>query len=132
MTPAITAVSKPNSRPESAAVPIAAPRMPRPQMATDPLLDATLAERRVLYPSAIVFRRAAFREIGGAACHYFDLHAESVSSAMIAAICNALAEPARPAKRLERFSLENIAKEYAALYMRLRQDAFSAVEMRKS
>jgi glycosyltransferase involved in cell wall biosynthesis len=74
----------------------------------------------------------AFREIGGAACHYFDLHAESVSSAMIAAICNALAEPARPAKRLERFSLENIAKEYAALYMRLREDAFSAVEMRKS
>lgn len=28
-------------------------------------VDATLAERRVLYPSAIVFRRAAFREIGG-------------------------------------------------------------------
>jgi glycosyltransferase involved in cell wall biosynthesis len=73
----------------------------------------------------------AFREIGGAACHYFDLHAESVSSAMIAAICNALAEPARSAKRLERFSLENIAREYAALYMRLTQDTFNAVEMRK-
>jgi glycosyltransferase involved in cell wall biosynthesis len=74
----------------------------------------------------------AFREIGGGACHYFDLHAESASSAMIAAICNALAEPARPAKRLDRFSLENIAGEYAALYMQLRKDAFDKVEMRKS
>ena len=66
---------------------------------------------------------SAFREIGGDACHYFDLHAESVSSAMVEAICNALAEPARPAKRLERFLLENIAREYAALYSHLREDA---------
>jgi glycogen synthase len=47
---------------------------------------------------------------------------------MIAAICNALAEPVRPAKRLERFSLENIAREYAALYMQLREDAFDTVK----
>jgi glycosyltransferase involved in cell wall biosynthesis len=65
----------------------------------------------------------AFREIGGDACHYFDLHAESGSHAMVEAICNALAEPARPAKRLERFVLENVAKEYAALYVQLREDA---------
>jgi glycosyltransferase involved in cell wall biosynthesis len=70
----------------------------------------------------------AFREIGGEACHYFDLHAESWSSAMTAAICNALAEPARVAKRLERFSLENIAREYAALYMQLRKYAFDTIE----
>jgi glycosyltransferase involved in cell wall biosynthesis len=69
----------------------------------------------------------AFREVGGEACHYFDLHAESDSSAMVAAICNALAEPARPAKRLERFSLESVAREYAALYVQLREDAIEVV-----
>jgi glycosyltransferase involved in cell wall biosynthesis len=69
----------------------------------------------------------AFREVGEEACHYFDLHAESDSSAMVAAICNALAEPARPAKRLERFSLESIAREYAALYVQLREDAMEVV-----
>jgi glycosyltransferase involved in cell wall biosynthesis len=65
----------------------------------------------------------AFREIGGDACHYFDLHARSESSAMVGAICNALADPTRQAKRLERFLLENVAKEYAALYVQLREDA---------
>jgi glycosyltransferase involved in cell wall biosynthesis len=70
----------------------------------------------------------AFREIGGEACHYFDLHAESGPSAMITATCNALAEPARKAKRLERFSLENVAREYAALYMQLREDALDTVK----
>jgi glycosyltransferase involved in cell wall biosynthesis len=65
----------------------------------------------------------AFREIGGDACDYFDLHAESGSSAVVEAICNALAEPARPPKRLERFVLENVAREYAVLYVKLRKDA---------
>ena len=65
----------------------------------------------------------AFREIGGDACHYFDLHAESDSSAMVEAICNALAGPAKPARRLERFLLDNVAREYGALYSRLREDA---------
>ena len=69
----------------------------------------------------------AFREIGGDACHYFDLHAESESSAMVEAICNALAEPARPAKRLERFLLENVAREYATLYLQLREGALGMV-----
>jgi len=69
----------------------------------------------------------AFREIGGDACHYFDLHAESESSAMVEAICNALAEPARPAKRLERFLLENVAREYATLYLQLRDGALGMV-----
>jgi glycosyltransferase involved in cell wall biosynthesis len=72
-----------------------------------------------------------FREIGGDACHYFDLHAKSGFSAMVEAICNALAEPARPARRLERFVLENVAKEYAALYVQLREDASSAGKMRR-
>jgi glycosyltransferase involved in cell wall biosynthesis len=68
-----------------------------------------------------------FREIGGDACHYFDLHAESDSSAMVAAICKALAEPARRAKRLERFFPENVARDYAALYVQLREDASGMV-----
>jgi glycosyltransferase involved in cell wall biosynthesis len=65
----------------------------------------------------------AFREIGGDACNYFDLHAESDSSAMIEAICKALSTPPIPAKRLERFVPQNIAREYAALYSQLREDA---------
>jgi glycosyltransferase involved in cell wall biosynthesis len=64
----------------------------------------------------------SFREIGGDACHYFDLHAESDSAAMVEAICNALAEPAKQAKRLDRFSLENVASEYATLYGHLAKD----------
>lgn len=69
----------------------------------------------------------AFREIGGDTCHYFDLHARSGASAMVEAIGNALAEPTRPAKRLERFLLENVARHYAALYVQLREDALGPV-----
>jgi len=61
----------------------------------------------------------AFREIGGDACHYFDLHAEAGSSAMVQAICKALREPAMQAKHLDRFVMENVAREYASLYMHL-------------
>jgi glycosyltransferase involved in cell wall biosynthesis len=70
----------------------------------------------------------AYREIGGDACHYFDLHAESDCSAMVAAICNALTEPARRAKRLERFLSENVAKEYAALYVQLTEEALETAK----
>jgi glycosyltransferase involved in cell wall biosynthesis len=70
----------------------------------------------------------AFREIGGDTCHYFDLDAEAESSAMVEAICNALAEPARQPKRLERFLLENVAREYGALYLQLREDVSCMVE----
>ena len=73
----------------------------------------------------------ALREIGGDACHYFDLHAESDSSAMIAAVCDALSKPARRAKRLDRFFPENVAREYAALYLQLREDALPRWKMRR-
>lgn len=69
----------------------------------------------------------AHREIGGDACHYFDLHAESDSSAMVVAICDALGNSARRAKRLDRFFPENVASEYAALYIQLREDALATV-----
>jgi glycosyltransferase involved in cell wall biosynthesis len=88
-----------------------------------PVVEALLCGSRVVCSDI-----PAFREIGGEACHYFDLHAESGFSAMTVAICNALAEPAREAQRLERFSLENIAGQYAALYVQLRKDAFDTVE----
>lgn len=71
-----------------------------------------------------------FREIGGDSCHHFDLHAKSSSAAMAAAICIALAEPARPAKRLERFSLEHAANECAALYTQVREGVLEAIEGR--
>jgi len=64
----------------------------------------------------------AFREIGGDACHYFDLHAESDVSSMVETIRNALAEPARRSERLDRFLLETVAREYATLYTQLRED----------
>jgi hypothetical protein len=47
---------------------------------------------------------------------------------MVKTVCNALSKPARPAKRLERFLLENVAREYAALYVQLREDT---IGMRK-
>jgi glycosyltransferase involved in cell wall biosynthesis len=65
----------------------------------------------------------AFREIGGDACHYFDLHADSDSSAMIEAVCKALSGPAKRARGLERFVPDHIASEYAAIYSQLREDA---------
>jgi glycosyltransferase involved in cell wall biosynthesis len=61
----------------------------------------------------------AFRESGGDACHYFDLHAEFGPSAVVKAICKALREPATPAKQLDRYVMENVAREYADLYMHL-------------
>jgi glycosyltransferase involved in cell wall biosynthesis len=63
-----------------------------------------------------------FREIGGDACHYFDLHADSDSSAMVEAVCKALSGPAKRARGLERFVPNNIASEYAAIYSQLRED----------
>lgn len=80
----------------------------------------------LLYGSRVVCSDIpAHREIGGDACHYFDLHAESDCSAMIAAICDALHKPPGHARRLERFFPENVAKEYAALYVQMRDDALN-------
>jgi glycosyltransferase involved in cell wall biosynthesis len=87
-----------------------------------PVVEALLCGSRVVCSDI-----PAFREIGGKACDYFDLHAESGSSAMVAAICNALAAPARPAERLDRFSLENVAREYATLYVQLKEEALNMV-----
>ena len=69
----------------------------------------------------------AFREIGGEACHYFDLHAESGSAAMVSVISDALRTPARPTDNHGRFSLEHVAGEYAVLYSRLQEASLGTV-----
>jgi glycosyltransferase involved in cell wall biosynthesis len=70
----------------------------------------------------------AFREIGGDACHYFDLHAESGSSTLVSVICDTLRIlPGRTDKH-DRFSLEHVAGEYAVLYSRLQEASLDAVE----
>jgi hypothetical protein len=51
---------------------------------------------------------------------------------MVEATCKALSGPPRRAKRLERFFPENIAREYAALYSDLREDAMAGFDHRKN
>ncbi len=80
-----------------------------------PVVEGLLCGSRVVCSDI-----SAFREVGGQACHYFDLHAESGASSMLAAVGSALKEPARKSQGLERFSIENVAREYGTLYARLR------------
>jgi glycosyltransferase involved in cell wall biosynthesis len=68
----------------------------------------------------------AFREIGGEACHYFDLHAGKGSSALATAICDALTEPRRIPEDLDRFSLEEIARNLMNVYLGLQQGSIEA------
>lgn len=88
-----------------------------------PVVEAAVCGSRVVCSNI-----PAFREVGGKSSHYFDLHAESGSSAMVQAICDALAEPIRRPEGLERFSQQNVAKEYETLYTRLREDFMRGTE----
>ncbi len=83
-----------------------------------PVVEGLVCKRRVVCSNI-----TAFREIGGDACHYFDLHAESVTSAMVAAMYEALSAPIKAAKNLERFSVARVTKEYATLYRQLRENS---------
>jgi glycosyltransferase involved in cell wall biosynthesis len=65
----------------------------------------------------------ALREVGGDACHYFDLYAADSSSALAMTISNALTTPAQPAGDLARFSLEIVARDLAAIYTQLHKKA---------
>ena len=82
-----------------------------------PVVEALLCGSRVVCSDI-----SAFREIGGEACQYFDLHAESVFLTMKVAICRALEQPARSLPQLEKFSLEHATEKYAALYTQLRSE----------
>jgi glycosyltransferase involved in cell wall biosynthesis len=88
-----------------------------------PVVEGLLCGSRVVCSDI-----SAFREVSGQACHFFDLHAESAASSMFAAVCKALTEPVREPEGLERFTLNNVAKEYAALYAQLIEDALGVVE----
>jgi glycosyltransferase involved in cell wall biosynthesis len=62
-----------------------------------------------------------FREIGREACYYFDLYSERASSALAAAICDALTKPKRKAEDLDRFSIEEIAQNLMTVYLGLQE-----------
>jgi glycosyltransferase involved in cell wall biosynthesis len=79
-----------------------------------PVVEALLCGSRVACSDI-----SAFREIGGEACQYFDLHAKSASLAMKVAICRALEGPARSLPQLKKFSLEHATEKNAALYTQL-------------
>jgi glycosyltransferase involved in cell wall biosynthesis len=74
----------------------------------------------------------ALREIGGEACHYFDLHSEAGSTTLDATIRNALAEPARSSSELDRFSLQKIADDLAVIYQQLQRGALGLELMNRA
>jgi glycosyltransferase involved in cell wall biosynthesis len=61
-----------------------------------------------------------FREIGGEACHYFDLNSGKDVSALATVICDALKTPRRTSENLDRFSLAEIARKLMVVYVDLR------------
>jgi glycosyltransferase involved in cell wall biosynthesis len=62
-----------------------------------------------------------FREIGGEACHYFDLYSGKGAPALANTICDALTKPRRKPEGLDRFSLEEIARNLMTVYLGLQE-----------
>ncbi|WP_433964673.1 glycosyltransferase [Tunturiibacter gelidiferens] len=81
-----------------------------------PVVEGLLCGSRVVCSNI-----PTFREIGGEACHYFDLYSEEGSSALATAICDALTKPKRKAEDLDRFSLEEIARKLMTVYFELQE-----------
>ena len=77
-----------------------------------PVVEALQCGSRVLCSDI-----PAFREVGGAACHYF--HVESSAIALAEAAHLAMQAPAKKPERLDRFSARVIAAEYVAAYSSL-------------
>jgi glycosyltransferase involved in cell wall biosynthesis len=76
----------------------------------------------LLYGSRVVCSDIpALREVGGDACHYFDLRAEDRSSALAATICDALTKSTKPAENLGRFSRETVSGGLIAIYNQLQK-----------
>jgi glycosyltransferase involved in cell wall biosynthesis len=67
-----------------------------------------------------------FREIGGEACHYFDLNSGKEVSALATVICDALKTPRRISENLDRFSLAEIARKLMVVYGDLRDGSIDA------
>jgi glycosyltransferase involved in cell wall biosynthesis len=70
----------------------------------------------------------SFREIGGEACHYFDLNSGKEVSALATVICDALKTPRRVSENLDRFSLGETARKLMVVYVDLREGAMSATK----
>jgi glycosyltransferase involved in cell wall biosynthesis len=61
----------------------------------------------------------AFREIGGAACHYFDVLSASPTRVLSDAMAEALAQPRPVVRRENPFSSERTAAQHVSLYSAL-------------
>jgi glycosyltransferase involved in cell wall biosynthesis len=79
-----------------------------------PVVEALQCGSRVLCSDI-----PAFREVGGAACHYFHLESESPAIALADAAHIAMQGPARKPERFDRFSARVIAAQYVAAYSNL-------------
>jgi glycosyltransferase involved in cell wall biosynthesis len=84
-----------------------------------PVAEGLLCGSRVVCSDIPVFR-----EIGGKACHYFDLRATSPSSAMTDAILDAWTDQAGRMEHPGRFAPESIGKNYVAHCLLLRSECF--------
>jgi glycosyltransferase involved in cell wall biosynthesis len=88
-----------------------------------PVAEALLCGSRV-----ICSYMPAFREIGGDAFHYFDLHAKSAPTAMAEAMCDALTKSVGSLEYFGRFSQQKITCEYIKLYTRFGECALNRAE----
>jgi glycosyltransferase involved in cell wall biosynthesis len=76
-----------------------------------PVAEALACGTRVLCSDLPVFR-----EVGGSACHYFDLQGDAAHNLFLAAR-KALREPARSVAGLDRYSADSIGERALALYL---------------
>jgi len=88
-----------------------------------PIVEGLLCGSRVVCSDI-----PTFREIGGEACHYFDLDSGKEVSALAAVICDALDTPRRISENLDRFSLGEIANKLMVVYVDLREGSMQAVK----
>lgn len=79
-----------------------------------PVIEALRCGSRVLCSDIPVLR-----EVGGHPCRYFSLNQKQPESALAIAIANALLAPAAVPFMSDRFSANEIANQYIALYSRL-------------
>jgi glycosyltransferase involved in cell wall biosynthesis len=79
-----------------------------------PVIEALQCNCRIVCSDIPVFR-----EIAGAACHYVDLRGDSPVHALADAANSARHDQPRKAEMLNRFSEQEIAAQYVALYSKL-------------
>jgi glycosyltransferase involved in cell wall biosynthesis len=92
-----------------------------------PIVEGLLCGSRVVCSDI-----PTFREVGGEACYYFDLYSEKGSSSLATAICDALTKPKREGEDLERFSLEEIARNLMTVYLGLKESSIRETNRSKT